>query len=286
MIRKMIICRVCRKNIIPNKNIIVSERFFYNKCSFCKSGTLFPFPDNKELKSYYQTQNYYFGLSKGVSNKIIQWIFTRKLFKSYDSWVQSYFTKPGSVLDVGTGNGEFLYSMKQHGWDVWGSDISKLAANNTDSKIYKNRVKVGRFSNQIWNKKFNAVTLWHVLEHEENSFKYTKKAFSLLKLNGRIFGEVPNFESSLLNLFGRTYAWIMVPVHIVYFSPESIKYILKKTGFKNIEIHTPPRALLNFAFSVSRNPLIISLLAPLSILIGILLSVIRKGEVIRFSAQR
>lgn len=286
MIDKFFFCRICRENTIIGKKISVSNKYVYFKCPICHSGTLSPFPHPKVLKKYYQTQNYYLGLSEGVKNKIIQWIFTRKLFKSYDSWVQSYFSKPASILDVGTGNGEFLQSMKKAGWTVWGSDISKLAANNTNLALRDKKVIVGNFGNQKWSKKFDMVTFWHILEHEENPFNYFRKALAVLKDGGRVFGEIPNFDSPLLNLFGKSYAWVMIPVHVVYFSPKTIKYLLIKAGFKNIEIHTPTRALLNLAYSVSRNPILIFLLSPLSILIGILLSIIRKGEVIRFTAQK
>lgn len=286
MVKRIQKCLVCNHVIFSSNKISVGRKYFYLRCNFCTSGLIQPLPNQSQLKKYYHTQDYYMGLSKKVRNLCLQKIFSVQLYKTYGDWVNSHFNKKGVVLDVGPGNGEFLAELKNVGWDVWGSDFSMMAAKNTSQKIGDNRIKVGQFYRQNWTKSFDLITFWHVLEHTREPQKYMRKSYKILKNGGRIFGEVPNFDSPWLWLFKDRYAWIMVPVHVIYFSPQSVRYLLEKAGYKNIEVHTPPRALLNFALSVNKNPIISGLLSPLSVIFGLLLSLLGKGEVVRFTASK
>src|ERR1700722_13614871 len=223
--KKYISCSVCGTQIFPAdkrvKSIKAVRGFRYIICPDCVLGILYLQQKKQSLENIYEKENYFVELSAPVQNPITQWFFTRQIFQSSSEWAIKNF-KAGKILDVGCGNGEFLSDLQAGGWDVWGSDISSFAVKNTGKKIGKNRVKQGEFPNQTYSQKFDVISFWHILEHVENPIDYLEKAKRMLKDDGTIIGEMPNFDSALLRRFPLHYYWFMVPDHILYYSKNSL----------------------------------------------------------------
>lgn len=292
-------CFVCGYKLqISNDHysLRADSKSYYKICPACGSGNLLPRWENKKLESLYQKEEYYSGLSAATSNPLWQWLITRRVHQTPSEWLASNFQK-SAILDVGCGNGEFLAELQKKGWNVWGIDISEIAVKHTSQRIGAERVKKGEFPQSQFNRQFDLISFWHVLEHLESPQLHLRRAEALLTKKGRVVGEVPNFSSPWLKLFQSGYAWIMVPVHQIYFSKASLIKLLGDCGFKNIKIQTPPRALLNFSLSLDKvlakkgllpigRKLIVLLTIPLSVLFGLILSLAGQGEVLRFVAEK
>ena len=67
----------------------------------------------------------------------------------------------GTLLDIGCQKGEFLFWMKQQGWDVHGIEFSETPPNMFNMPIHYGRVETAAFKPGS----FDAITLWAVLEH-------------------------------------------------------------------------------------------------------------------------
>ena len=70
-----------------------------------------------------------------------------------------------------------------------------------------------------------------VLEHFRNPLSNLKKAKSLLKKDGILVIQTPNYKSLMARIC-RDWAWWMVENHKFFFSPKSIKLLLEKVGIK------------------------------------------------------
>lgn len=271
--------------------------FNYFRCLECEGGILYPKVGKMKTEKIYVDQNYFDSLARPVRNTILQWILTRRIYEIPIEWAIRRFGRHGKVLDVGCGNGEFLEGMKKAGWGVYGNDISLKAVRRTEERLGETEdVKAGKFTEQNFVVKFDLVSFWHILEHTEEAKAYLCKANKILREGGYVIGEMPNYDSFVFRIFKENYGWIMIPDHILYFSRKSLRKILKGAGFGNVEIYSPPRALLNFSLSLHNylvkrgvsqivSKLIIVLSIPLSVLMGVFSSTFGMGEVIRFVAK-
>jgi len=137
-----------------------------------------------------------------------------------------------SLLDVGCGGGTFLDVCKERGWDVEGVDPSPESSSATGVKINH-----GDFNKMDFDKKFDVITFWGVLEHLSDPISAVLKATSLLNHSGMIVFEVPSancFINEYLkkSTFSPT-RYIESGRHNIFFS----KYLIEKMANDfNLEI--------------------------------------------------
>jgi|SRR5579859_1051956 len=138
-----------------------------------------------------------------------------RLFRSY--------CPGGSVLDVGCSSGGFLFQLKRRHpgkYDVLGADVSGAPLDYAE----KMGVPVirGDFRTQGFEKSFDAVTFWAVMEHLFEPRMFLQKAASILKPGGHCFILVPNMDSLAVRLLGAKYRYIFAE-HLNYFTPATLK---------------------------------------------------------------
>ena len=142
----------------------------------------------------------------------------------------------GKLLDVGCGGGSFLERMKGFGWDVCGlelaADVAQRVQNRTGIKVH-----VGTLPHtDLEPHSFDAVTLWHVLEHVPQPREFLKSAAALLRPNGLLVIEVPNIDSWSFETFGPHWTGLEVPRHFQHFNPKTLGAMLPAGAFRNVEI--------------------------------------------------
>jgi|GEM_PF-5712981 SAM-dependent methyltransferase len=134
-----------------------------------------------------------------------------------------------SLLEVGFGEGLFLYDAYKFGFDVYGMEASDRAV-----EIAKSRIPVGRFicskafeipSN--WPEKYDVISAFEVLEHLENPKDFIDFAYSHLKPGGILILCLPNKER-----IGTKYGNIGImdnpPHHLTRWEKKTLEYILSK----------------------------------------------------------
>ncbi|PKD40226.1 methyltransferase type 11 [Methylomonas sp. Kb3] len=104
--------------------------------------------------------------------------------------------KPQTLLDVGTGGGEFAYLIKSLGHNLYGIEPNKgygqYSAAQYDLNLQFGFIQDAQFEESS----FDVITIWHVLEHTEDPFFVLGKLRSLLKADGVLVVEVPNIEAT------------------------------------------------------------------------------------------
>ena len=177
-------------------------------------------PVPKNLENYYKSETYisHTDSKKTFFDKIYQVVKNYTLKQKF-LLLNSFKSSSKSVLDFGAGTGDFLKVCKNNNWEVLGIEPSLEARENAAKKgIYlkENLLDVG-------NKKFDVITLWHVLEHVENLKNTIKFLKGLLLPGGRIVVAVPNYKSYDAEFYKEYWAAYDVPRHLWHFSQKAIR---------------------------------------------------------------
>lgn len=135
------------------------------------------------------------------------------------------------VLDVGCGNGNFLYEIKTvTGCQIYGIDISKTAA-KTAWENYGIDVFTGTvMESPSPDKFFDVITAWSYLEHVNNPSEVLLKISSLLKNDGLCIISTPNFYSLNAKLFREKWYHLDCPRHLHIFTTRTIAGLFEKSN--------------------------------------------------------
>jgi len=183
-----------------------------------------PQPSEEEIGKYYEGDNYisHTDSKKGLFNFVYQKVKTTNLLGKV-RLIDSLIPKKGTLLDVGSGTGDFLLTAKNLGWKISGMEVNEAARNLSANKEIPVANKLEYFNGE----EFDVVTLWHVLEHMHDLEGSIKRLSSLVKEGGYLIIAVPNFRSHDAKYYGKYWAAYDVPRHLWHFSQKSIAVLFK-----------------------------------------------------------
>jgi len=143
--------------------------------------------------------------------------------------IEQLLSKPISILDVGSGGGEFSYLLKTIGQNVKCIEPNKGYAEYS-AREYGLNVQVGLVQDASFDEgSFDLITIWHVLEHTESPCDVLLKLRALLKPQGILVIEVPNIEATCQSP-GSTFH----EAHIFNFNVSSLQKMVEKLGLEKI----------------------------------------------------
>lgn len=235
------ICICCgnrnQKKVLDAKDYTVSQEMFsITECTGCGCRFTFQAPDSNQIGKYYAAESYisHTNTSKGLINQLYHLVRSFTLKSKRRLLIRATQKSTGNVLDVGAGTGFFVEEMLQAGWQVTGLEPDETARQNA-----KQRAGIALESPEaLWNlppASFDAITLWHVLEHVHDLTGYLQQFHQLLKPTGILIIAVPNYTSGDAGYYGEYWAAYDVPRHLYHFSPESMEALLQNHQFQ------PPR---------------------------------------------
>jgi SAM-dependent methyltransferase len=154
----------------------------------------------------------------------------------------------GNLLDVGCGNGVFLKEAQKIGFEVYGIDFDSKSIKVAKEKFgLKNTfvmsIKDFYFYAKEQNLKFDVITFFEVLEHQDNPDEFIFYVKEILNPNGYIVGSLPNRNSTFAYFYrGKFDTNDLPPHHFLWFSQKALKNFFDINGLnisflnnKNIE---------------------------------------------------
>ncbi|HET8839713.1 MAG TPA: class I SAM-dependent methyltransferase, partial [Flavobacteriaceae bacterium] len=117
---------------------------------------------------------------------------------------------------------------KSNSWEIFGTEPNKAARKIANEK----GIKLERKTESFPDKRFDVISMWHVLEHIPNLEGQIKELDRLLKKDGTLFIAVPNFKSYDAKHYKEFWAAYDVPRHIWHFSRKGIVKIFENFGFE------------------------------------------------------
>jgi SAM-dependent methyltransferase len=135
---------------------------------------------------------------------------------------------PGRILDVGCGLG-YLLSAVDDGWEKHGIELSRFAAEYASRHA---RVHVGDLRSANYpTHHFDAIVLYHVIEHMLDPVSEIEEIFRVLRPGGLLVVGTPDFDSAMARRYGDKYRMLSDVTHISLFSRESLERFLWDHGF-------------------------------------------------------
>ena len=146
------------------------------------------------------------------------------------------------LLDVGCGNGDYLLSMRELGWEVAGLDFDQAAVDacaRAGINVQTCTLEEAGYEDNS----FDAITLSHVIEHLYDPISTLACCFRLLKPNGCLYLETPNINSEGHRHFGPCWRGLEPPRHLTLFTPASLQRACEKVGFEVKRVQGVPTYL-------------------------------------------
>jgi len=231
-------CPVCGsaqiKEAIQVKDHSVSgKQFSVWGCAECQFRFTQHVPDADSIGPYYQSEAYisHSNTQKGLVNRLYHKV--RKITLANKRKLIGKITgqATGNLLDIGAGTGAFASYMAQSGWRVTGLEPD-AQARKVASEAHRIQLLPIDELFGLPVQHYDAITMWHVLEHVHDLAGYMAQLKKLLKPGGCLFIAVPNYTSYDAERYKDYWAAYDVPRHLYHFSPQSMKKLLERNGLK------------------------------------------------------
>ncbi len=225
-----------KKRLEVKDYLVSGEIFTLYDCNSCSLRFTWPVPAEENIAPYYKSENYisHTDTHAGLINKLYHFVRKYALIQKR-KWVEKVTGRHnGSLLDIGCGTGAFLNEMKRSGWTVTGLEPDQLAR-NVSKKQYQITPLSSEALYQLPANNFDAITLWHVLEHVYPLHKYLQQLTRLLADEGTLFIALPNYTSYDAIQYYKYWAAYDVPRHLYHFSPAAFLHLASQYHFKCIK---------------------------------------------------
>lgn len=203
------------------------ESFAIVQCANCSFLLTNPRPDAASIGRYYQSEDYvsHSDSNKGLINQLYQVARTFTVRQKV-SLLNQQAPRRGRLLDYGCGTGYFLAASQKAGWQVAGLEPDPGARNLAQQRTGQ-PISGGDLS-QFEAASFDAITLWHVLEHIHDLTGTLRQLTRLLKPDGVLIVAVPNADSPDAQYYRERWAAYDVPRHLYHFTAKTISQLFRK----------------------------------------------------------
>ena len=229
-------CLVCNstefKHRISCKDFTVSQNSFnIVECKNCSFLFTNPRPTNDNLPDFYKSINYisHSDTKKGFISQVYHLV--RKYTLNQKLKMIKANVAVGNLLDYGCGTGMFLKQANVKGWKSFGTepdDGARDLANKNKKLAFGTKQELNASDPLIT---FNAITLWHVLEHVTDLPETLDFFKQKLERNGILIIAVPNYNSYDAKHYNAHWAAYDLPRHLYHFEVKTICQFMAKHGF-------------------------------------------------------
>ncbi len=239
-------CTICGSSSISKaletKDYSISkEPYEIWECESCGFHFTQNVPDQEHIAPYYQSEDYisHSDTKKGIVNNLYHRVRQIMLARKYK--IVKKYSRFGKLLDYGAGTGYFPGYVKSQGHDVEAIEI------DPEARAYAQKTfgisvhePAALVNNTFQDGQFDAITLWHAMEHLYDPKSYLVHFRKLLAENGHLIIAVPNYTSKDCQYYGKHWAAYDVPRHLWHFSPSTMRQLGKHEGFTLVDKQPMP----------------------------------------------
>ena len=217
------------------------ETFPLQRCSACGFTFTQGIPDESEIGPYYDFPEYvsHSDTSKGIVFKLYHAARSLMLRSKRRTVCQAAGRTSGRLLDYGAGTGYFAHAMQRGGWQVTAVEKSE-SARAFGQQHFGLGMKPEDDFYRMAPDQFDAVTLWHVMEHVQPLDRLWTRLSEVLTSRGTLIVAVPNAVSADALYYKEMWAAWDVPRHLWHFTPDTMEAWGAKHGFRLEAVKTMP----------------------------------------------
>lgn len=224
-------CKICNSiDLSAYKSFVrsylnVDYKLDLKKCNKCNFIFLANPPDLKYDESYLENEGVITSESNFAKFHAIERL------KSISKMASS----PGkNFLDIGIGDGLILKNAEDKGFKTFGLDVNEKGVELARKQYgIKATVSLESYENSFNDVSFDVIHLNEVIEHIEYPLPLLKWCYSKLNRGGIIVIQTGNINSLVAKIKGEAWDYVR-PVHVSYFSEETLSNTLQTVGFKVI----------------------------------------------------
>ncbi|MEA2171598.1 MAG: hypothetical protein QOF76_4898 [Solirubrobacteraceae bacterium] len=140
------------------------------------------------------------------------------------------FVDAGRLLDVGTADGSFVAVAAEAGFAASGLEPTPTFAAHARAQgldVHETALENAALEPAS----FDAISMWHVLEHVAEPAAALALVRDALKPSGMFFVEVPNAGSAMAQGMGTAWPMLEPSVHVGQFTGTALRALLERCGF-------------------------------------------------------
>ncbi len=216
----------------------VPGEFTLVECARCGFLYLSPRPDEAEIVRYYP-DSYAFYSTPDV-NQTSTWR-KRTVRDDLERRCRAVNERvpTGDLLDIGAASGQFIFAMREHGWNVRGLEPSETGVERARAAFGVTMDQGTLETVDYPAESFDAVTMWEVLEHVRRPKETLEQIGHILRPGGFLIMSMPNRDALDAKIFRRGWIGYDVPRHFSVFSRSQIVQAVVDTGFERPDIFAP-----------------------------------------------
>jgi 2-polyprenyl-3-methyl-5-hydroxy-6-metoxy-1,4-benzoquinol methylase len=143
--------------------------------------------------------------------------------------------KEGATAGYRIGNRGIFECRENDGWRVMGIEPSEVAR-EAAKQNYGLDVREEKELGELIDGDYQAITMWHVLEHVPDLSSRMQTLKRLLHAEGFLIIAVPNRQAHDAEYYNQFWAAYDVPRHLWHFRPKDIRALAEQNGFRVAEI--------------------------------------------------
>jgi 2-polyprenyl-3-methyl-5-hydroxy-6-metoxy-1,4-benzoquinol methylase len=144
----------------------------------------------------------------------------------------------GRLLDVGAAGGAFVAEAVAAGFEASGIEPVPSFARAAREQLGLDVRDGGIEEAALGEGDYDAITLWHVLEHVPNPLQQLSRLARALDTGGTLAVEVPNAGSAVAIHTGSMWTSLEPTVHVNQFTPDSLRDALRRAGLELRDLRT------------------------------------------------
>ncbi|MHB1002441.1 MAG: class I SAM-dependent methyltransferase [Thermoleophilia bacterium] len=204
------------------------------RCQECGLVFISPRPGFEEMGRFYPQEDYdLYNKAAGMTEKSMDQL--GRLQGPRKGRIDKY-RDSGRLLDIGFGGGDFLYFMKECGWDVSGVDYNEKMVELAREEMGID-ARVGQLEDAAFDEgSFDVVTLWGVLEHVQSPRQTVAEINRVTGDGALLVIYTQNAAAPEARLLGPDWFIYEAPRHLYSFNADNLTRMLESEGFRVAEV--------------------------------------------------